>query len=76
MYINISRIVYHFQVFINNNTDVAQNLRQEFVHIHKGQSNLRDAVLVYLVLRCFKSNTIIFTPTKVSRTVVIFKWLV
>lgn len=53
------------KVFINNNTDVAQNLRQEFVHIHKGQSNLRDAVLVYLVLRCFKSNTIIFTPTKV-----------
>ncbi|XP_042872797.1 probable ATP-dependent RNA helicase DDX27 [Penaeus japonicus] len=53
------------KVFINNNTDVAQNLRQEFVRLHKGPASLREAVLAYLVLRCFRSNTIIFTPTKV-----------
>ncbi|XP_076046841.1 dead-box helicase Rs1 [Oratosquilla oratoria] len=54
------------KVFVNNNTDVAQNLRQEFVRLRKGKEDDREAVLAYLVYRTFHDHCMVFVQTKVQ----------
>lgn len=53
------------KVFVNENTDVARNLRQEFVRIRKNYENYREAMLAYLVSRSFSQNCMVFVETKV-----------
>ncbi|XP_071549750.1 probable ATP-dependent RNA helicase DDX27 [Panulirus ornatus] len=53
------------KVFVNENTDVAQNLRQEFVRIRNNQEHYREAILAYLVSRSFSEHCMVFTGTKV-----------
>ncbi|KAK4327589.1 hypothetical protein Pmani_001946 [Petrolisthes manimaculis] len=59
------------KVFVNENTDVAQNLRQEFIRLKKPSE--RDATLVYLIMRSFPSSCLIFTDqrTEVHRLFVL-----
>ncbi|CAL4068103.1 unnamed protein product [Meganyctiphanes norvegica] len=52
------------KMFVNSNTDVAQNLRQEFVRLRAAQENDREAVLAYLLLRNFHDHTMVFIQTK------------
>ncbi|XP_042211473.1 probable ATP-dependent RNA helicase DDX27 [Homarus americanus] len=53
------------KVFVNENTDVAKNLRQEFIRIRKKYDGHREAMLAYLVSRSFSQNCIVFVETKV-----------
>lgn len=53
------------KIFVNENTDVAKNLRQEFVRIRKNREDYRKAVLAYLVSRSFSHNCMVFVGTKV-----------
>lgn len=55
------------KLFVNENTDVALNLRQEFVRIRGGneeEDSLREAMVAALVTRNFSERTIIFVRTK------------
>uniref|UniRef100_A0A1Z5LDU0 Putative ATP-dependent RNA helicase DDX27 n=1 Tax=Ornithodoros moubata TaxID=6938 RepID=A0A1Z5LDU0_ORNMO len=52
------------KLFLNNNTDVALNLRQEFIRIRQHREGDREAILAALVSRNFKENTIVFVQTK------------
>ncbi|XP_064456023.1 probable ATP-dependent RNA helicase DDX27 [Ornithodoros turicata] len=52
------------KLFLNNNTDVALNLRQEFIRIRQHKEGDREAILAALVSRNFKENTIVFVQTK------------
>ncbi|KAI5712828.1 hypothetical protein M8J75_011509 [Diaphorina citri] len=52
------------RVFVDNNHEVALNLRQEFVRIRKDTHLDRKALLAALVCRTFKDHTMIFVPTK------------
>nr|CAD2150923.1 unnamed protein product [Meloidogyne enterolobii] len=55
------------KLFVNENTDVALNLRQEFVRIRGGneeENSLREAMVAALVARNFSERTIIFVRTK------------
>ncbi|KAL1465559.1 hypothetical protein WDU94_005116, partial [Cyamophila willieti] len=52
------------RVFVDNNHEVALNLRQEFVRIRKDTHLERKALLASLVCRTFKDHTMIFVPTK------------
>lgn len=52
------------KVFVNENTDVAQNLRQEFVRLRKHLEGQREAALAYLVSRSFRQNCMVFVETK------------
>ncbi|XP_065282218.1 probable ATP-dependent RNA helicase DDX27 [Dermacentor albipictus] len=52
------------KLFLNNNTDVALNLRQEFVRIRPQREGDREAVLAALVCRTFHDHTIVFVQTK------------
>uniref|UniRef100_A0A915M9D3 RNA helicase n=1 Tax=Meloidogyne javanica TaxID=6303 RepID=A0A915M9D3_MELJA len=55
------------KLFVNENTDVALNLRQEFVRIRGGneeENSLREAMVAALVTRNFSERTIIFVRTK------------
>ncbi|KAH9371211.1 hypothetical protein HPB48_010890 [Haemaphysalis longicornis] len=52
------------KLFLNNNTDVALNLRQEFIRIRPQREGDREAILAALVLRTFHDHTIVFVQTK------------
>lgn len=52
------------KLFLNNNTDVALNLRQEFVRIRPQREGDREAILAALVCRTFHDHTIVFVQTK------------
>ncbi|XP_050522035.1 probable ATP-dependent RNA helicase DDX27 [Daktulosphaira vitifoliae] len=52
------------KIFVDNNTDVAFNLRQEFVRLRQGKEQDRDATLAALVCRTFRDHTMIFVRTK------------
>lgn len=50
------------KVFVDSNTDVARNLRQEFIRLRSEES--REAVLAYLVTRAFSHHCMVFVPRK------------
>lgn len=52
------------RVFINENTDVALNLRQEFIRIRENKEGDREALAAALVCRTFQDQVIIFIQTK------------
>ncbi|XP_074647535.1 putative ATP-dependent RNA helicase DDX27 [Tubulanus polymorphus] len=52
------------RIFINENTDVAQNLRQEFIRIRPNREGDREAILAALVARTFRDHCIVFIQTK------------
>ncbi|KAK7076091.1 putative ATP-dependent RNA helicase ddx27, partial [Halocaridina rubra] len=52
------------KVFVNSNTTVAKNLRQEFIRLRVNQENSRTAVLAHLVTRDFSRNCMVFVPRK------------
>lgn len=52
------------KVFVDNNKDVAFNLRQEFVRIRDGKESDREPLLAALVCRTFHDHCMIFVQTK------------
>ncbi|KAH7728524.1 DEAD box protein box polypeptide 27 [Aphelenchoides avenae] len=52
------------RLFINDNTDTAMNLRQEFVRIRENKEEDREAVVAALVTRNFPDHAIVFVRTK------------
>ncbi|KAJ1361078.1 hypothetical protein KIN20_020255 [Parelaphostrongylus tenuis] len=52
------------KIFINENTDTALKLRQEFIRIRAGRETDREAIVSGLVTRTFQENTIIFVRMK------------
>nr|CAG4639987.1 EOG090X059J [Daphnia pulex] len=52
------------KVFVNNNRDVAFNLRQEFVRIRPNHEGDREAILCALVCRTFRNHCMVFVQTK------------
>lgn len=52
------------KVFVDNNKDVAFNLRQEFVRIRSGKDADREPLLAALVCRTFHDHCMIFVQTK------------
>ncbi|PAV79005.1 hypothetical protein WR25_10721 [Diploscapter pachys] len=54
------------KIFINENTETALKLRQEFVRIRSGRERDRESIVSALVTRTFQQNTMIFVKTKVE----------
>ncbi|XP_073234182.1 probable ATP-dependent RNA helicase DDX27 [Porites lutea] len=54
------------RLFVDNNTDVAHNLRQEFVRIRSNRENDRLAIVTALCSRTFNEHCLIFLQTKAS----------
>uniref|UniRef100_A0A1B6CUR1 RNA helicase n=2 Tax=Clastoptera arizonana TaxID=38151 RepID=A0A1B6CUR1_9HEMI len=52
------------KIFVDNNQDVAFNLRQEFVKIRKERETDREPLLAALVCRTFHDHTMVFVQTK------------
>ncbi|XP_034250297.1 probable ATP-dependent RNA helicase DDX27 [Thrips palmi] len=52
------------RIFVDTNSQVALNLRQEFVRIRRGNERDREAILAALVCRTFRDHTIVFVTTK------------
>ncbi|KAK2717315.1 hypothetical protein QYM36_006185, partial [Artemia franciscana] len=52
------------KIFVNNNKDVAFNLRQEFIRIRPEHESDREAILAALVCRTFQDHVMIFVQTK------------
>uniref|UniRef100_A0A158QP43 ATP-dependent RNA helicase DDX27 n=1 Tax=Haemonchus placei TaxID=6290 RepID=A0A158QP43_HAEPC len=52
------------KIFINENTETALKLRQEFIRIRAGRETDREAIVSALVTRTFQENTIIFVRMK------------
>nr|CAG4650939.1 EOG090X059J [Simocephalus serrulatus] len=52
------------KVFVDNNRDVAFNLRQEFVRIRPNHEGDREAILCALVCRTFRHHCMVFVQTK------------
>ncbi|EGT53764.1 hypothetical protein CAEBREN_24102 [Caenorhabditis brenneri] len=52
------------KIFINENTDTALKLRQEFIRIRAGRESDRESIVAALVTRTFQTNTIVFVRTK------------
>nr|CAG4650121.1 EOG090X059J [Sida crystallina] len=52
------------KVFVNNNRDVAFNLRQEFIRIRPNHEGDREAILCALVCRTFRNHCMVFVQTK------------
>ncbi|XP_033126075.1 probable ATP-dependent RNA helicase DDX27 [Anneissia japonica] len=52
------------KLFINENTDVAYNLRQEFIRIRPNSEGDREAIVAALCSRTFHDHCIVFIQTK------------
>ncbi|RCN37653.1 hypothetical protein ANCCAN_16440 [Ancylostoma caninum] len=52
------------KIFINENTETALKLRQEFIRIRAGREGDREAIIAALVTRTFQENTIVFVKMK------------
>ncbi|EDV25554.1 uncharacterized protein TRIADDRAFT_23405, partial [Trichoplax adhaerens] len=52
------------RLFINRNTDVANNLRQEFIRIRPAREDDREAIIAALCYRQFNERCLIFMPMK------------
>ncbi|XP_002739621.2 putative ATP-dependent RNA helicase DDX27 [Saccoglossus kowalevskii] len=52
------------RLFINENTDVAYNLRQEFIRIRENREGDREAIAAALCSRTFHDHVIVFVQTK------------
>ncbi|XP_013779862.1 probable ATP-dependent RNA helicase DDX27 [Limulus polyphemus] len=52
------------KIFINSNTEVAFNLRQEFIRIRENREGDREPILAALVSRTFHERVLIFVQTK------------
>lgn len=52
------------KIFVNSNTDVALNLRQEFIRIRPNYEGDREAIIAGLVSRYFRDHTMVFMQTK------------
>ncbi|KAF4524223.1 hypothetical protein B566_EDAN006471 [Ephemera danica] len=52
------------RIFVDTNTEVALNLRQEFVRIRKDKEGDREPLLAALICRTFHDHTIVFVQTK------------
>lgn len=52
------------KVFVNNNQQVAFNLRQEFIRIREGKEGDREPILAALICRTFHDHCMVFVQTK------------
>ncbi|CAH0551163.1 unnamed protein product [Brassicogethes aeneus] len=52
------------RVFVDNNKDVAFNLRQEFIRIRTNKETDREAILSALICRTFREHCMVFVQTK------------
>ena len=52
------------QIKVDTLYNVADTLRQEFVRVRAGRDHEREALLLSLVTRSFKSRTVVFLPSK------------
>ncbi|GMR52292.1 hypothetical protein PMAYCL1PPCAC_22487 [Pristionchus mayeri] len=52
------------RIFINENTDTALKLRQEFIRLRAGHEKDREAIVAALVTRTFSDRTLVFVRTK------------
>ncbi|KAI6178057.1 DEAD box polypeptide 27 [Aphelenchoides besseyi] len=52
------------RLFVNENTDTAANLKQEFIRIREGRETDREAIVSALVTRNFPDHVIVFVKTK------------
>uniref|UniRef100_A0A915AD08 RNA helicase n=1 Tax=Parascaris univalens TaxID=6257 RepID=A0A915AD08_PARUN len=52
------------KIFINENTETALNLRQEFIRIRENREHERESIVVALVTRIFLDHTMLFVQTK------------
>ncbi|KAE8750031.1 hypothetical protein FOCC_FOCC003155 [Frankliniella occidentalis] len=52
------------RIFVDNNSQVAFNLRQEFIRIRRENEGDREAILAALVCRTFRDHTMVFVTTK------------
>ncbi|XP_028391927.1 probable ATP-dependent RNA helicase DDX27 [Dendronephthya gigantea] len=52
------------KLFVDNSTDVAENLRQEFIRIKKSREEDRTAIVLALCCRGFHENCLVFVRTK------------
>ncbi|XP_038068012.1 probable ATP-dependent RNA helicase DDX27 [Patiria miniata] len=54
------------KLFVNENTDVAYNLRQEFIRVRPNREGDREAIVAALCSRTFHDHCIMFVQTKVQ----------
>lgn len=54
------------KLFVNENTETATNLQQEFIRIRENRENDRESIVAALVTRTFPDHTIVFVRTKKS----------
>ncbi|XP_065211902.1 probable ATP-dependent RNA helicase DDX27 [Planococcus citri] len=52
------------KIFVDNNQNVAFNLRQEFVRLREGKESERDVILAALICRTFRDHCMVFVRTK------------
>lgn len=52
------------KIFVNQNTDVAANLKQEFVRIRPNRESDRESIVAALVTRTFTNEVLLFAHTK------------
>ncbi|KAK3085997.1 hypothetical protein FSP39_011961 [Pinctada imbricata] len=52
------------KIFVNENTDVALGLRQEFIRVRANREGDREAIVCALVSRTFRDHCIVFIQTK------------
>ncbi|GMT26496.1 hypothetical protein PFISCL1PPCAC_17793 [Pristionchus fissidentatus] len=52
------------RIFINENTDTALKLRQEFIRLRAGHEKDRESIVAALVTRTFSDRTLVFVRTK------------
>ncbi|KAM8713359.1 hypothetical protein ACLKA7_013641 [Drosophila subpalustris] len=52
------------KVFVNNNQQVAYNLRQEFIRIREDKEGDREPILASLICRTFHDHCMVFVQTK------------